>query len=254
MNKHLKLIACLSRLSFARALGLYRVAAGIEHTHALKPLADLRTILDVGANRGQFALAARAFCPKADVISFEPLRAPAAMFRKVHGPDPRVTLVEAAVGSQEEQLEMHVSGRDDSSSFLPATNALLDHHPDVQEVAREMVRVAPLRNLVDLQKIRQPALLKIDVQGFELQVLQGCEDVLALFQFVYVECSYVETYADQALAPELWKWLEQRGYILRGSYNESFNDGKPFQSDCLFERQSAGLNPAMPSCPATQAA
>ena len=42
---------------------------------------DLRTVVDIGANRGQFALAVRRWAPRAKVFAYEPLAGPAARFR-----------------------------------------------------------------------------------------------------------------------------------------------------------------------------
>jgi predicted RNA methylase len=59
----------------------YRVLAGAEHRNVLNR--DLATVIDIGANRGQFALAVRRWAPSARVVSFEPLPGPSSIFRKV---------------------------------------------------------------------------------------------------------------------------------------------------------------------------
>jgi FkbM family methyltransferase len=78
-----------------------------------------RTVVDIGANRGQFALAARHCFADARIVSFEPLSGPAALWRAVFAGDARAALVEAAVGPEAGEAEIHVSARDDSSSLLP---------------------------------------------------------------------------------------------------------------------------------------
>ena len=78
-------------------------------------------------------------------------------------------------------------------------------------------------------------MLKIDVQGFELKCLQGCEDLLDRFQQVYVECSFVELYEGQALADEVIAWLRDRNFILQGVYNTFYDSkGAAVQGDFLF--------------------
>ena len=77
-----------------------------------------QTVVDVGANRGQFALVARRQFPKARIISFEPLVEPAAVFRRVFKSDPLTSLHQIAIGPEEKKLPMHVSRADDSSSLL----------------------------------------------------------------------------------------------------------------------------------------
>jgi len=58
------------------------------------------------------------------------------------------------------------------------------------------------------------ALLKLDVQGFELAALQGCTDVLDRFEFVYVEVSFIELYVGQALASDVVAFLLGRNFKL----------------------------------------
>jgi len=208
----------------------------VEHERVLSGL-DCRTVVDIGANRGQFALVARRRLPQARILSFEPLPAAAATFRAVFAGDDRVTLHEVAIGPAPGNATIHISRRDDSSSLLPITSAQVALFPGTAEVATDIVRVAPLREFIPAAKIEAPALLKVDVQGYELQALRGCEDLLSRFAYVYVECSFVELYASQALAGEVIAWLRERGFRLRGVHNMDYDrDGRAIQADFLFAR------------------
>ena len=76
---------------------------------------------------------------------------------------------------------------------------------------------------------------KIDVQGFELEVLKGCEDILGKFAYAYIECSFTELYAGQALAYQIISWLEARKFNFTGIYNIGYdNFGKAVQGDFFF--------------------
>src|SRR6186713_954646 len=86
-----KLLSVLAQPDYRAAFLRGRVAAAIEHGSILKSL-NFNTIVDIGANRGQFSLAARHYFPQARIIAFEPLAGPATLFRTVLGNDPRVTL------------------------------------------------------------------------------------------------------------------------------------------------------------------
>ena len=77
------------------------VAASIEHGPVLRKL-SCRTVINIGANRGQFALAVRHSIPAAKIVSFEPLTKPAELFRKVFVADKAVSLHVAAVGPTKE--------------------------------------------------------------------------------------------------------------------------------------------------------
>ncbi|MGV0795026.1 FkbM family methyltransferase [Mycolicibacterium sp. XJ1819] len=234
-----KLARILPVAAWRRALARHRVAAAVEHVGVLGHLAGLRTVVDVGANRGQFALAARHCHPEARIVSFEPLAAPAATFRAVFAGDTRTSLVNAAVGPAPGEAVIHVSARDDSSSLLPITAAQNTLFPGTAEVDTDTVRVTRLAEHVPAADIETPALLKIDVQGFELQALAGSDDVLDRFEWVYVECSFLELYAGQAFADDVIGWLRDHGFALTGIYSVSYDsEGRAVQADFLFTRRA----------------
>lgn len=220
-----------------RALLQHRVAAGVEHKHVLRNLGVIRTVVDIGANHGQFALAARHCFPKAAIFSFEPLPGPAESFRRVFASDAAVRLHAAAIGDQKGSATIHVSARDDSSSLLPITEAQNRLFPGTAETATQTIEIGRLVDYLNAADIMPPALLKLDVQGFELMALRGCEDLLGRFAYVYTECSFVELYAGQALADEAIAWLRERGFRLGGVYNMAYDrTGRAVQADFLFGR------------------
>ena len=218
-----------------------RVAAGVEYSAVLRQLDGCRTVVDIGANRGQFALVARHCFLDAAIISFEPLPGPAALYRSVFESDARTRLVEAAIGPERGEAIIHLSARDDSSSLLPITarqNALF---PGTAEAGTARIRVTRLADEVPAENLAAPALLKLDVQGFELQALAGCESVLDRFAWVYAECSFIELYVGQAFADAVIAWLRERGFVLCGVYNMAYDGtGRAVQADFLFERVSEG--------------
>ena len=238
-------VAAAGERRWVRAL-CYGVAAGVEHRHLLRHL-NCRTVVDIGANRGQFALAARAGCPTARLVAFEPLPKPAAVFRSVFAGDSRTALHEAAIGPVDESGIMHVSARDDSSSLLPISSLQAEMFPGTEEVGTMTVRVAPLATFLREDDILEPALLKIDVQGYELDALRGCESLLAKFKWVYCECSFVELYTGQKLAGDVIGWLSRKGYEVAGVFNAAYDrKGRAVQADLLFEhgRPTSGSDPA----------
>lgn len=223
-----------------RALLRHRVAAGVEHRIVLRQLGEIRTVVDIGANRGQFALAARWCFPSTRIVSFEPLLKPVEVYRSVFANDPNATLHEAAIGPRASETTIHISQRDDSSSLLPIAAAQTSLFPGTSEASTAVIMVGPLSVYIGSEAIEEPALLKLDVQGFELQALAGCEDQLEHFAWVYVECSFIELYEGQAFADEVIAWLRERGFRLRGVYNMAYDgEGCAVQADFLFERSAA---------------
>ena len=230
-----KLAQVIRSIQLTQALLYYRVLAGAEHRNVLSR--DLATVIDIGANRGQFALAVRRWAPAARIISFEPLPGPSAVFRKVFANDESVLLHQTAIGPNREERTMHLSERDDSSSLLPIASGQITAFPGTAEVATIEVHVGPLSEFVRSEELKQNAMLKLDVQGFEYEALMGCESLLPHFKWVYCECSFIELYGCQKLASDVIALLARQGFLLDDIHNPTYNDeGRCIQADLLFSR------------------
>lgn len=196
-----KLLAALRRPAYRRAFVRHRVLPTVE----LAPLlgGNFRTVIDVGANRGQFALVARATWPEARIISFEPVPSAAATFSAVFEGDSGVELHRFALGSAMEERVLTVPAADDGASFLVQLRGV----PLTVQVRR--------LDAVDLDFAR-PALLKLDVQGFELEVLKGASLTLPFIDAVVAECSFA---AAPPIPPasELIDFMSQADFRLTGA-------------------------------------
>ena len=232
----------LRKLAVLAIDGFYRrwflkhgVAPAIEHAPLLRQLA-FDFVVDVGANRGQFSLVCRRVKPDAKIVGFEPLPEPARIYRALFADDPGIRLCEAALGPASGKTVMHISARDDSSSLLPIARAQTDNYPGSGEVGTQDVAVTTLPEAVSLQELGARNLLKIDVQGFELEVLKSAGPLLPRFAWIYVECSYLPLYEGQPLADEVIAFMLAQGFVLSGRYNISFiaGTGQPLQADLLF--------------------
>lgn len=215
-------------------------APSIEHRAVLREI-DADLLLDVGANRGQFSLMMRLLHPDVPIHAYEPLTGEAGVYRELFGRRRDVELHLVALGSEAGEGEMHVSGRADSSSMLPIGALQSQLFPSTSEVGTRKVPVATLDSLSAHWQHASRALLKIDVQGFELQVLRGAGRALEHCAYVYVECSSVSLYDNQALFPEVAAFLESRGFTQARRANEQWSDTGLVQADYLFVRKpSAG--------------
>jgi FkbM family methyltransferase len=211
--------------------------AAVEHEHVIRNL-DIASAVDIGANRGQFSLLLSGLLPSVRIYAFEPLSRPASAFRRLFGTSSRVTLYQEAIGAAEMTTGMYVSRHDDSSSLLPSSALQHEIFPGTESVAEEQVHVVPLDQRLGPQDLLEPALLKLDVQGYELAALRGCESLLNRFAHVYVEISFRELYLGQPLAGEVIEFLNRRGFDPTGIYNVvSDSRGLAVQADCMFERK-----------------
>ena len=166
-----KLLRLLGDPVFRRGLR-FGVGAAIEHRAVVSPMA-LETVVDVGANAGQFSLLARALHPRARIVAFEPLARAAARYRRVFARDPGTMLHETAVAPRPGAATLHLSASPDSSSLLPITQRQSALFPGTEAVGTVQVEAGPLDAFVTRADLAPPALLKIDVQGFELEVLRA---------------------------------------------------------------------------------
>jgi len=232
LTKLRKAARLLARPRFARAALAHRVAAAVEHLEAIDR-SGARTLIDIGANKGQFSLAARARLAGLGIIAFEPLPEAADRFERLFGGDPGVALHRVALSEAEGEAEFHVTDRSDSSSLLKP-GAAQDAAFGVRESATIRVPVRRLDHCLALADLPRPILIKIDVQGAELGVLKGCADLEAA-DFVYVELSFVELYEGQPLFGEVAAYLAGRGFALAGVFNQVTTARfGPTQADFLF--------------------
>jgi FkbM family methyltransferase len=217
------------------ALLRHMLPAGLEHEPILK-LRDYKTVIDIGANRGQFTLVAKRCCPRARITAFEPLRGPAEKFRATFKNDHSIALHQFAIGAASRVAQMHVSARDHSSSLLPITRLQRAVFPGTGPVGTEDVRVERLDSILSSDLIESPALLKLDVQGYELEALKGCDRLLFAFDYIYVECSFIELYEKQASAHAVIAFLGEHQFRLQRIYNVYTYDEAVVQGDFLFGR------------------
>ena len=207
-----------------------------EHQAILRALKPA-LVVDVGANRGQFSLDVRCAVPRARVVAFEPLGPEARTYCEIFAGTPTHSLHRVAVGASAGLASLHVSAARDSSSLLPIGERQTDLFPGTEEVGTEVVQVRVLDDFIDEFRAAGPTLLKVDVQGAELDVLRGATESLALFRWVYLEMSFVELYDGQPLADVVVTELRSRGFQLTGLGPTSISGGLTVQVDGLFERR-----------------
>ncbi|MBO6609852.1 FkbM family methyltransferase [Altererythrobacter sp.] len=215
--------------------GLVRaVVPTTDHAKAFAEL-EFATVIDVGGNVGQFSLFASHRWPTALIHAFEPIPDQSDRFAAVHGN--RVTLHRCALGEKEAKLPIHIASRKDSSSLLPLGNRQKTMF-EMDEIGTIEVSVKRLDEVLDANQLPQPALLKIDVQGFEYEVLRGATRLLDHFSHIYVEVSFIELYEGQKLDSEITAMLNALGFMLSGQFNITRDPGGNLvQADLLFKNQ-----------------
>jgi FkbM family methyltransferase len=199
---------------------------------------DPATVFDVGANRGQFALAARTIFPRATVHSYEPTSEAFAKLKELTRRQPGISAHQAALGARAGTQTMELASNSESSSFLPQHANHQTAYPEITSPGRETV---PLRTLeAELGRLSPagPLLLKLDVQGYEAEVLTGAGEALSRFRWIVLETSTQPLYQGQVLFEELVEKLKASGFHFASPVDIHFaaSSGGLVQFDALFDR------------------
>jgi FkbM family methyltransferase len=172
----------------------------------------VKTVLDVGANKGQFVRELRKYGYSGEIVSFEPLSsAHAILCRKSENDAAWEIAPRMALGDANASAEINIAKNLASSSLLPVREASVSA---AEESAFSGVETVPVRRLDD---VLQPAwatpfALKLDTQGFELHVLRGCPNTLDRTALVVAEMSLAELYDGGVRLTELYRFLEDGGF------------------------------------------
>jgi FkbM family methyltransferase len=171
--------------------------------------ADVSTIFDVGANKGEYALACLGRIKQAQVHCFEIVPATfSKLSRNVSSPN--VRLNNFGLSDAPGELVINYSALDDgSSSLIEGSNI---HRGDWQKIA---VKVVSGDSYVRDNGIRKIDWLKVDVEGAEHLVFQGFSNSFdhGLIGAVQFEFGMVNIYS-KVLLKDFWSFFEARGFVI----------------------------------------
>jgi FkbM family methyltransferase len=209
----------------------FRLAPSIEHQKEISKL-NFKTVIDVGANNGQFATLILKTHPNSKIICFEPQIGPFKNLKKIFKKN-KIKLFRLACGSRNKTIMMNISNQDDSSSILDIGKNQIHFFPDTYLKKKEIIEVAKLKEVINLKKQIKPILLKIDTQGYELEVLKGSE--LKYVKYILIECSFIKFYKNQPLFKEIDKFLKKKNFYIYKCYNQTMdNKDKVIQADYIY--------------------
>lgn len=208
--------------------------------HLLLNSLQIDLVFDVGANTGQTGddFLESGFAGR--VVSFEPLAAAHAELVRRAAMHPRWTIhPRTAVGAAPGEVTMHVAANSVSSSVLPMLQSHVDAAAGSQTVGSEVVSVIRLDDVaVGYLQGSNAAMLKVDTQGFEWEVLDGAVQTLGKVVAVQLELSLVPLYGGQRLWRDYVDRMEQLGFQFYFAY-PAFTDqttGRTLQWDAMFVR------------------
>jgi FkbM family methyltransferase len=222
--------------------GLDIVRISQRPLHQLLGLKNLsiKTIIDIGANKGQFARYISTIFPDAHIYCFEPLPKPYMELNRWAGrqKNGKVKTFNIALGATEEKIKMyyHVE-HSPSSSFLQSTEVCEKLYPFTKKQTSITVQATTLDKVFAnlSEPIAPEILIKLDVQGYEAHVLKGGEKTFKKAKVSILEVGLDELYKNQSSFNDISSLLHNLGFHYAGNLEQVYaNDGHIVYIDALF--------------------
>jgi FkbM family methyltransferase len=195
----------------------------------------IKTVLDIGANTGQFANRVNEILPSVKIISFEPIKK---CFDEllINTKSINVTAFNIALGQENTQQEINISAHSPSSSLLKMADLHTEVFTGTNFVEKETITVKKLDDLFNELNVDGKFMVKIDVQGFEDRVIKGGIESLKKADSILIETSFEELYEDQLLFDGIYQLLTGIGFIFKGNVTQAINkkDGRILYAESLF--------------------
>ncbi|ARK09912.1 FkbM family methyltransferase [Fibrella sp. ES10-3-2-2] len=217
--------------------GGYSVASTSLLKNISKHCPSISTILDVGANQGQFALAATWMYPLAQVYSFEPLPDIYISLCKNTNRKSLINTFNTALGTTEGSISFYKNDYSHASSALPISFFQVSELPETAITNEIIVPVTTLDTVAKSLNLVKPVLLKLDVQGYEMHVLEGAKETLEHIDYLVFEASFTAMYEGEFLFNKMHDYVQSKGFEIVspvGSFQN--NDGQFLQLDILYKR------------------
>lgn len=196
LKSQLRTISCVrsARDSFSRL----RSSSDSPYKSIFRYMEDLRiaSVIDVGANVGQFGLDIRRQGFQGLIVSYEPVAKTFGLLTQTIRRHQPWKSFQLGLGAEESERLINISGNDGlSSSLLEMKDLHLENFPDSATVAKERILISTIDKQVSTLGLRpQEIMLKLDVQGFEAEVLKGASQTLSKIPLVYLEVSITPLY------------------------------------------------------------
>jgi FkbM family methyltransferase len=195
-----------------------------------------KATVDIGANHGDWSRMCRRVFPDTRILAIEPQVRCEASLRKMASEVGGVTIVQTLLGARATAaVPFYVHEFSGISSVLREPEA-----PAVDAVPTDMVT---LDDLIATEEFPQPQLIKLDVQGYELEVLRGGSQALARAEAVLMEVNLLPIYEGAPLMHETVAFMTDNGfraYDFCSAMRRPLDDAL-FQTDMIFVRQDSPI-------------
>lgn len=199
---------------------------------------NIDTVLDIGANKGQFAEKLIKFGYSKKIISFEPMQmAFDILKKKTEKYDNWIVNERVGFGNKVEERILNISINSVSSSILKLNKKHIIQEPTAKFFKKEKIKLTTLNSLLNDKKFKKKKIfIKIDTQGYEKNIILGASRVLKKIKGVMLEASILPLYRNENNFTKMIQFMKKKGFyvwaIERGFSNKS--SGRVLQLDIIF--------------------
>ena len=196
-------------------------------------------IFDIGANIGQFGRRIRSLGYTGRIVSFEPMADAFRQLQATAATDLYWDVVHSGIGDYIGTAYINVSANSYSSSVLNMLPLHVESAPDAVYTRQERIQIQSIDSLIDTYYSPGKNLyVKIDTQGFERQVFEGCIKSLPKIKGFQVELSLWPLYEGEMLMEDTLNLLKTNGYKLKliDSGHRNYETGESLQLEGYFFR------------------
>lgn len=205
---------------------------------------SVKYIVDGGAYKGDFSLEAANAFPAATIYAFEPQKNSFALLSRNTAAMNRIKPVNCALGNNSGKALFYTNISPLTNSLSKSTADALKYFQCFNDPKRvENVEVVSLYDFLSEENISGIDLLKLDLQGHELQAIQGLGALLSSVKLIYAEVEFLKLYDGAFLFSEVEMYLREHGLIFYQLYDlvRSPENGRLLYGDAIFVNSNFSL-------------
>lgn len=195
---------------------------------------DSPMIVDGGANQGKVIDIFLSLYKNPKIIAFEPIPSLATYLQNRYQTLQCFEIVPCALGDANRLVEFNVTRNLVSSSRLKPAEIKKKYH-GLNVKVEDVIQVDMNRLDKHLPHVESIDVLKLDIQGGELDALVGCGQLLGRIKLIYVEVEFVSLYEGQPLFSDIDTFLREHGFKLYNLYDLwTHADGQLTSGDAIY--------------------
>lgn len=226
----------IKKLIPEKAKNLLREKLGVpSQEYSLKNIRSLgfspKFCLDIGAYEGYWSRDFKKIFPDCAILMIEGQQLKEPSLIKAEKEYQDVSYKIALLGASEANVTFNI--------YDTASSVLIEHHNTGAKL--EERTLISLDKLLETNSLKKPDFIKIDTQGYELEILKGAEEALKSAEFVLLEISFLDIYVNCPLVADVLIFMKERGFVVYDicTLMKRPLDNALFQSDFLFVKQGS---------------